>query len=91
MADCKYCRNGWLENRYGQDVECVNGVLIDIDVATEGWDRSQAYPSAPCEACPVCGGAGHEDKSGDCPACNGSGWRSGENESQERLKGWANG
>lgn len=47
-ADCKHCRNGFLENRYGQDVECVNGVLIDIDVYTEGWPRDEVFPVAPC-------------------------------------------
>lgn len=42
---CPHCRNGWFE---GTDVECVNGVLIDIDVAHEGWQRDVSYPLAPC-------------------------------------------
>lgn len=84
MSDCKHCRNGWLENRYGEDVECVNGVLIDIDIAHEGWDRVQVYPPAPCEACQACGGAG-------CDQCNETGWRSGEYESTERLEEWRKG
>lgn len=45
---CKHCRNGFLDNRFGQDVECVNGVLIDIDVFHEGWDRSECFSVAPC-------------------------------------------
>ncbi len=86
---CEHCRNGFLGNRFGEDVECVNGVLIDIDVAHEGWQRDFVYPPAPCEACHVCGGAGYEHETGDCPVCNGTGWRSGRNESQDRLKQWA--
>ena len=39
--DCKHCRNGQFDNRFGEDVECVNGVLIDIDVAHEGWQQQQ--------------------------------------------------
>ena len=45
---CAFCRNGYLGNRYGEDVECVNGVLIDIDVYFEGWDRETLLPVAPC-------------------------------------------
>lgn len=75
---CKHCQNGWM----GSDVECVNGVLIDIDIATEGWQRDVWYPPAPCQACPKCKGA-------ECAACNDTGWRSGTNESQERLEAWA--
>lgn len=46
---CKHCQNGWFhDQRYGPDVECVNGVLIDIDVYTEGWQRDLNYPVAPC-------------------------------------------
>lgn len=49
MSDCKHCRNGWFsDQKFGQDVECVNGVLIDIDVAHDGWQRDVAYPLAPC-------------------------------------------
>jgi len=47
-ADCEHCRNGYLDGRYGIDVECVNGVLIDIDRAHEGWARDTIYPPAPC-------------------------------------------
>lgn len=45
---CQHCRTGFLENKFGQDVECVNGVLIDIDLAHEGWQRDVDYPVAPC-------------------------------------------
>lgn len=48
MSKCEHCRNGFLDNRFGQDVECVNGVLIDIDEFTEGWARDTVYPVAPC-------------------------------------------
>ncbi len=45
MLDCTHCRNGYFD---GTEVECVNGVLIDIDVAHEGWQRDVEYPAAPC-------------------------------------------
>jgi hypothetical protein len=45
---CKHCRNGWLDNRFGQDVECVNGVLIDIDEFNENWSGDTVHPVAPC-------------------------------------------
>lgn len=48
MSTCTHCRNGFLDNRFGQDVECVNGVLIDIDVAYEGHAPDTLYPVAPC-------------------------------------------
>jgi hypothetical protein len=35
-GNCKHCRDGFFDGRFGQDVECVNGVLIDIDEAHEG-------------------------------------------------------
>lgn len=44
---CQHCHNGWLGNHYGQDVECVNGVLIDIDEAHEG-SSNVIHPVAPC-------------------------------------------
>lgn len=81
---CPHCNNGWLGNRYGEDVECVNGVLIDIDVYFEGWQRDVAYPPAPCQACPKCRGSGERGHD-RCRACKGTGWKSGQDESQERL------
>ena len=49
MSQCKHCKNGWFDDqRFGCDVECVNGVLIDIDEAHEGWSRDVCYPVAPC-------------------------------------------
>ncbi len=89
MSNCKFCKDGFLGHRFGADYECVNGVLIDIDVASEGWDPQTDYPPAPCECCPVCGGSGHEEATATCATCNGTGWRSGENESQDRLEEWA--
>jgi hypothetical protein len=48
-AACAHCKNGWFhDQRFGEDVECVNGVLIDIDIATEGWHQDETYPAAPC-------------------------------------------
>lgn len=81
MSECKHCQNGWLGERFG-GVECVNGVLIDIDEATEGWARDTAYPPAPCQSCDKCGGDG-------CQYCGDTGWRSGTDESQERLDAWS--
>lgn len=40
---CKHCQNGW----FGGSLECVNGVLIDIDEAHEGA-RDVIHPLAPC-------------------------------------------
>ncbi|MGB3844269.1 MAG: hypothetical protein WA940_00230 [Sphingopyxis sp.] len=44
---CQHCDNGWFDGRFGQDVECVNGVLIDIDEAHDG-PTDTMYPVAPC-------------------------------------------
>lgn len=45
---CAHCLNGWFQDqRFGQDVECVNGVLIDIDEAHEGAS-DVCHPVAPC-------------------------------------------
>jgi len=73
-AQCKHCRNGFLGNRFGQDVECVNGVLIDIDVAYEGWQRDVTYPVAPCHPMWQRQQEGDENFPNDC---------------QERLASWA--
>lgn len=45
MSECKHCQNGYFP---GSETECVNGVLIDIDEAHEGWRRDVCYPLAPC-------------------------------------------
>lgn len=55
-------------------MECVNGVLIDIDVAHEGWQRDMNYPVAPCHPMWLRQIAGDEDFPNDC---------------QERLNDWA--
>lgn len=71
---CALCQNGWFhDQRYGEDVECVNGVLIDIDVATEGWSRDTLYPVAPCHP-------GWAAQQRDEPF---------DNDCQERLASWA--
>lgn len=81
---CRLCLNGWLDRG---DVECVNGVLIDIDEAHEGGQEDVSYPPGPCQQCPDCKGtAFHGDH--DCASCNGTGWKSGQDESQKRLKNW---
>lgn len=53
MTNCAHCKNGWFDPKgtgpyFGEDVECVNGVLIDIDVYYEGRQRDFCYPVAPC-------------------------------------------
>lgn len=46
---CEHCQNGWFDDqRFGCDVECVNGILIDIDEYNDGWQRDVCYPVAPC-------------------------------------------
>lgn len=71
---CAHCSNGWFDDqRFGTDVECVNGVLIDIDVAHEGWQRDVVYPPAPCIA--------KQFEYGESPE-----WGS---ECQKRLEDWA--
>lgn len=71
---CKHCQNGWFhDQRYGQDVECVNGILIDIDVAHEGWQGDTDYPVAPC----------HPMWKRQCAG------QPFENDSQDRLNDWS--
>lgn len=82
MPDCAHCRNGFR----GSDVECVNGVLIDIDVFTEGWERDVIYPPAPCHPnyCSACAGDGDDD-GGDCQSCGGTGYLDRKIDCNERL------
>ncbi len=51
-GNCKFCNQGYFDcggpYYFGQDIECVNGVLIDIDEAHEGWQPDVCYPLAPC-------------------------------------------
>jgi hypothetical protein len=48
MDSCKHCNGGYFAHgKYGYDVECVNGVLIDIDEAHSG-QRGVEHPLAPC-------------------------------------------
>lgn len=71
---CKHCSNGhFSDQRFGADVECVNGVLIDIDVAYEGWQRDVDYPVAPCH--PMWGKQSREEPF--------------DNDSQTRLDEWS--
>lgn len=73
---CKHCQNGWFQDqRYGQDIECVNGILIDIDVAHEGWPRDTDFPVAPCHPMWV-------------KQCRGENFR---NDTFERLEEWSHG
>jgi len=52
VSDCTHCRNGFFDRSgnffFGQDVECVNGVLIDIDEFNEGHATDLIRPVAPC-------------------------------------------
>lgn len=53
MSGCKHCSNGYFARGtngfyFGQDVECVNGVLIDIDEFNEGNSPDVIRPVAPC-------------------------------------------
>lgn len=84
MGNCTHCKNGWLDRG---DTECVNGVLIDIDEAHEGWQQDVCYPPSPCQACPSCDGEAADGQI-ECPACNSTGWKSGKDESPSRLKEW---
>ncbi len=69
MSHCAHCQSGWFhDQRVGTDVECVNGVLIDIDVYTEGHDPSVVYPVAPCHPMWSRQQAGDEDFPNDCQA-----------------------
>lgn len=85
---CQFCENGFR----GSDVECVNGVLIDIDEYHEGWQDDVIYPPAPCHPnfCKPCNGSGWcpdgvESDSDDCPTCEGTGYVGGNSDCQERL------
>ena len=79
--DCPHCKNGWM----GSDVECVNGILIDIDEFTEGYALDVWRRPAPCHPrrCTACAGTGEED-GGDCDTCEGSGYI-GPSDYEERL------
>lgn len=83
---CPYCNNGHLGHG---DLECVNGVMIDIDEFWEGWRQDFSYPPAPCSRCKSCDGNSFvSDLRGvltECAACSGTGWKSGKDESYERL------
>lgn len=87
-GDCAHCRNGFR----GSDIECVNGILIDIDEFTEGWETDVLYPPAPCHPlyCKSCAGTGRcpdhiEHDSDDCPDCDGTGYVGGKSDCHERL------
>lgn len=89
MAEkCLHCKHGFM----GSDIECVNGVLIDIDEFTEGWQTDVLYPPAPCHPlyCVSCKGSGEKALEGgavtDCADCEGSGYRGGASDCQERLQ-----
>ncbi len=85
---------GGMRCNLGGDYECINGIRIDIDVYTEGWERDVIYPPAPCHPnrCERCGGSGNatEDdaelhNSNDCPECSGTGYKGGAVDCRERL------
>jgi len=75
VKNCRHCQNGWFPHgRFGQDVECVNGVLIDIDEAHEGAG-DVIHPVAPC----------HPMWSKQLADPDGETW---DNDSIERLEEW---
>lgn len=80
--DCTHCTNGHIAG----DVECINGVLIDIDEFTEGHQRDLIYPPAPChpDYCNACEGSGEHDF-GDCDKCGGTGYRDKRIDCNKRL------
>lgn len=87
------CQGG-LRCPLGGDYECINGVCIDIDVYTEGWELDLIYPPAPCHPnrCERCSGSGEasEDDANrlnrdDCPGCRGTGYKGGAVDCQQRL------
>ena len=85
----RVCQGG-LRCHLGGDYECINGVRIDVDVYTEGWDRHVIYPPAPCHPnrCEKCGGSGdapEDAETDDCAECHGTGYRGGIVDCQERL------
>lgn len=47
-ASCPHCKAGDLAGRFGQDVVCINGILIDIDEYNEGWETDISRPVGPC-------------------------------------------
>lgn len=71
-------------NQYiGGDVECCDGVVMDIDEFTEGWQPDAIYPPHSCNPrfCSTCGGTDDPPEAvkeaagqDDCPDCRG-GWR----------------
>lgn len=76
MGDCNHCLGGHFPDaRFGIDVECVNGVLIDIDEAHEG-SSDVLHPVAPC----------HPMWARQCADPDGN-WQ---NDSIERLEEWRN-
>lgn len=86
-VNCRHCDNGHLGRG---DVQCVNGVLIDIDVAHDEYQLDVDYPPGPCFSCEKCGGSGYLDEDyTPCPDCGETGWRSGVNRSQAFLAEWS--
>ena len=89
----RVCQGG-LRCHLGGDDECINGVRIDVDVYTGGWERDVIYPPAPCHPnrCERCGGSGEATEadaekfnSDDCQECKGTGYKGGVVDCQRRL------
>ncbi len=68
----------------GGDVWCCDGVVMDIDEYTEGWQPDVIYRPHSCNPrfCASCNGSGEAPEamarlhaSGDCVECEGTGWR----------------
>jgi len=70
-----------------QDYHCINGVAMDIDEWSEGFDEDEVRPLAPCHPgyCGGCMGTGTVGEGFDCPKCEGTGNTLGKNDSIQRL------
>lgn len=69
---------------YGNDIECCGGVIMDVDVYTEGWAPDEVFRACPCNpnGCKRCGGSGrlkspsnNPDLVIECRTCEGTGWK----------------
>jgi len=63
----------------GGDVECCNGVAMDVDEYREGWNPETIYPPCSCNpnGCKRCKGTGFvgENRERECSTCDGTGWK----------------
>ena len=67
--------------RIAGDIECCDGIVMDVDEYREGWQRDVIYQPHDCNPrfCATCSGTGEvpaniASDSDDCPNCEGTGW-----------------